>query len=142
MDPSLGKAKTYGVKFTLESDQSVYQYSMPFQISSGAKACKPEHKGTEEKIATPSIVQKFEHAPLASPPPSDTFRKLNLTGDGLSANRTLFRVPISMPPNGYGSPESAPDSGKTTATAPSTGAGQHVLSNLVAIGATVAFLLI
>lgn len=142
MDPSLGEAKTYGIKFTRESDPDVYQYSMPFQISSGAKAFQSEHKGIKEKVASPVIGQEFVHAALASPPPSITFRKLNLTGDGLSANRTLFRAPNGIPSKDYKSPELTPGSGETTATAPSTGEGQHALPNLVAIGAIVGFLLL
>lgn len=146
MDPYLGEAKVYGVKFTLESDPSVYQYSMPFQISSSAKAFDTGHKGAEGKIAVPAVGSKFKHAAFISPPPSDSFRKLNLTGERLSTNRNLFRKPSNLPSSGYELPEPASGPGGTTATtpspAPSTGAGLHVLPNLIVVSAAVTDLLL
>lgn len=38
VDSSLGSAATYGIKITLDSDSSVFQYSFPFHITAGSSS--------------------------------------------------------------------------------------------------------
>ncbi|OIW35161.1 hypothetical protein CONLIGDRAFT_43356 [Coniochaeta ligniaria NRRL 30616] len=69
VDKTIGKLKTYGIRISLDSDPTIFQYSFPFAIQSNSSSSSSSSDSTAAPTSTSTAATSPPPAPRPRPSP-------------------------------------------------------------------------
>lgn len=97
VDKTLGKAKTYGIRLSLDSDKSIFQYSFPFQIKeSTGDSGNSKDDGTSTSESTSATTTAASTKSVDSTITSVTTITSNAPSNNLSTTAAASRSVVTL----------------------------------------------